>query len=210
MHRILLVARHGETDWNVANRWQGQSDIPLNDRGRAQARALANRLAGHMVRGIVSSDLSRARETADILARTLGVSAVDEDVDLRERSFGCFEGLTRDECEALHPEEWRAWIVDHKMPLGGESADALLARASAAFERAARHLATGDVPALVVTHGGVMRAIVSAATGIRPPPIANAELWRMVWDEKIVSAMAVPTEGGMEPTELLGGEEPPP
>ncbi|MGA2447599.1 MAG: histidine phosphatase family protein [Polyangiaceae bacterium] len=191
MARILLVARHGETDWNVANRWQGQSDVPLNERGRAQARALAARLRGWVLGGVVSSDLSRARETAEILASALGLAFDHVDVGLRERSFGCFEGLTRDECIAYYPNEWLAWQRDHVMPVGGESADALLARATAAFERAARGVARDDAPGLVVTHGGVIRAMVAAATGERPPPIQNAELWRMEFDERNVMAHVV-------------------
>jgi probable phosphoglycerate mutase len=194
MQRILLVVRHGETDWNVANRWQGQSDTPLNDHGRAQAHALAARLRGYALGGIVSSDLSRARETAEIIAAALDIPGVRLDVGLRERSFGCFEGLTGDECQARHAEEWRAWREDHKIPPGGESSEALLARTSSAFERAARETARDDVPGLVVTHGGVIRAIVSAATGTRPPPIRNAELWQMVWDDRVVHAQAVDTD----------------
>lgn len=209
MQRILLVARHGETDWNVANRWQGQSDTPLNENGRAQAHALANRLRGHVVGSIVSSDLSRARETAEIVAATLGIRGIRLDVGLRERSFGCFEGLTADECQAQHAEEWRAWREDHKIPPGGESSEALLARASSAFERAARETARDDLPGLVVTHGGVMRAIVSAAAGARPPPIRNAELWQMVWDHRVVLAHAVGTDDSPAVATEMEVQEPP-
>jgi probable phosphoglycerate mutase len=210
VRRILLVVRHGETDWNVASRWQGQADIPLNDRGRAQAHALAARFRGHVVGDIVSSDLSRARETAHILASELGLKDVRFDVRLRERSFGCFEGLTRDECESKHPSEWRAWREDHTAPPGGESAETLLARVSSAFDRAALQLTRDDVPALIVTHGGVIRAIVSAATGTRPPPVLNAELWRMVWDERVVQAHVV--EDGTSAPALAATKamEPPP
>ena len=209
MLRALLVARHGETDWNVANRWQGQSDVPLNDNGRAQARSLAVRLRGSIVSGIVSSDLSRARETAEILAAALGLAFDHVDVGLRERSFGCFEGLTRDECMARYPNEWLAWQRDHLMPVGGETAEALLARATSAFERAARHVARDDAPGLVVTHGAVIRAIVAGATGERPPPIQNAELWRMVWDERIITAHVIRDADSQPRPRTLQGEEPP-
>src|SRR3954471_15381320 len=102
--RVLFLARHGETAWNLEQRWQGQTDVTLNDAGRAQAAALAARLAAHRITRIVASDLSRARETAEIIARGLGIDGVLLDAGLRERGYGIFEGLTRGECEAQHPE----------------------------------------------------------------------------------------------------------
>jgi probable phosphoglycerate mutase len=186
MRRTLLVTRHGETDWNVAQRWQGQSDIPLNDNGRAQAYALAERLRGYDLCGIVSSDLSRAKETAEIVARLRGIERIEVDIDLRERCFGCFEGLTRQECETTLAQAWHSWLHDRTPPLGGESTEALADRAYAALGRAAREIARDDTPALVVTHGGVMRAVVARATGQHPQPIQNTELWRVVWDEAVL------------------------
>src|ERR1700735_3011372 len=114
MRRIVFVARHGETDWNAAGRWQGHTDVPLNDNGRAQARALAERLRGARLAGVVASDLSRAHETARIVAGELGVSLAYVERELRERGFGVFEGLTRAECETHHAEAWRAWLADRR------------------------------------------------------------------------------------------------
>jgi len=154
MLRLVYVARHGETDWNAANRWQGRTDIPLNDRGRAQARALAERLRLVPFGGVVSSDLSRAYETARIVAGELKVALAYADPELRERSFGVFEGLTRAECEAQHAEAWRAWQEHRTAPRGGEGSEALRARMVAAMGRVCRDVARDDAPALVVTHGG--------------------------------------------------------
>ena len=102
MTRILL-ARHGETDWNLQQRWQGHTDTPLNETGRKQARALAEELAGEPIDAVFSSDLIRAHETARLIAvpRGLGVTALR---DLRERHFGSVEGLTTDEVFARYPE----------------------------------------------------------------------------------------------------------
>ncbi len=190
-HRLLYVVRHGETDWNAAQRWQGQTDVPLNDHGRSQARAVAHSLRAAGVCGVVASDLSRAQETARIVASELGVSIRYLDVELRERSFGCFEGMTREECERLQPEAWRRWLDDRHVPDGAETHDALNTRVVSAIARAARLVAGDDAPALVVTHGGTLRAIVEAATGKRPPPVKNGEVWRVGWDSGLVWATAM-------------------
>lgn len=191
MPRVLYIARHGETDWNVAGRWQGHTDVPLNANGRAQALAVAVALRGHAFAGVVASDLTRAHETARIVAAELGLSVSYTDPDLRERRFGPFEGLTRDECAAYHPEEWRAWIVDKVAPGDGESQEELSLRVHAAVGRVAIHVATHEAPALVVTHGGSMRALLAAALGEVPPPIANGAVWRVTWDERLVEARAL-------------------
>src|SRR6185369_6866034 len=99
----ILLARHGETDWNVERRVQGHSDTPLNDRGRQQACALAEELAGESIDAVYSSDLLRAHETARIVAeqRGLGVTSIR---DLRERHFGTWEGLTDEEIFERYPD----------------------------------------------------------------------------------------------------------
>lgn len=186
--RQLYLARHGETDWNAAGRWQGHTDIPLNAKGRAQAAAAADALQGVGLSGIVSSDLSRAYETARIVGERLGLPIAYVDTDLRERAFGPFEGLTREECVRLHPEAWRAWIEEHRPPKGAEGRPALAARVVVAIARAARRVALLDCPALVVTHGGALRAAIGLATGSLPAPIANGAIWRIEWDERIVAA----------------------
>jgi probable phosphoglycerate mutase len=115
------------------------------------------------VTAIVSSDLSRARVTAEIVARMLGVAVARVDADLREQRFGLFEGLTRSECEARFPEELARCRADARAaPPGGESRQALLARIRAAVRRAADELGS---PALVVMHGGAMRSLLRELVG---------------------------------------------
>src|SRR3982751_4674804 len=90
-HRLVFLARHGETAWNRAGRWQGKTDIPLSDAGRAQARALGAGLVGRGIVAVHASDLQRATETAEIIAGMLGIAALTVDARLGERGFGCFE-----------------------------------------------------------------------------------------------------------------------
>jgi len=99
----LLLARHGETDWNRERRWQGHSDTPLNDAGREQARALALELADERLDALYSSDLARSAETAEIVGGALGL-AVRLDRRLREVDVGEWSGLTRGEVEERYPE----------------------------------------------------------------------------------------------------------
>ncbi len=175
--RHLLLVRHGETDWNAAGRWQGHTDVPLNANGRAQALALAGRLRAEGVRAIGSSDLSRARGTAEILGEALGLEVAVLDPALRERAYGAWEGLTRAQCESGYPREWARHVGDPQLaPPGGESMEALLARVVPAIHGAAERL---DAPALLVTHGGVMRAFLSAAPVPPPRTVPNCGVWRV-------------------------------
>jgi broad specificity phosphatase PhoE len=191
MPRLLYVARHGETDWNVALRWQGHTDVPLNDRGRAQAKALGAKLRGLGIAGAVASDLSRAHETARIVAAELGVSVAYIDHGLRERRFGPFEGLTRAECEEQHAVAWRAWLETRTAPPGGEAHDALTERIVAAIGRAAMKVLPLAAPALVVTHGGAMRALIATVLGRLPPLLDNGAVWRIAWEGRVVHAEAL-------------------
>jgi broad specificity phosphatase PhoE len=150
MTRILL-ARHGETDWNVERRWQGQSDTPLNDTGRAQARALAQELADEPIDAVYSSDLMRAHETARVVAEAHGLDVVAIR-DLRERSFGSVEGLTTDEIQARHPGIELPWSDD-------ETREAMADRVLDALRRIAD--AHPDAHVLVVSHGGPLRAVLT-------------------------------------------------
>lgn len=181
--RHIFLARHGETDWNVAGRWQGHTDIPLNATGCAQAVALADRLQGEGIGAVVTSDLFRARHTAEIVAGTLGVPVALVDPDLREQRFGWFEGLTPGECEARYPTDWARYVADPRAgPPGGESRAALLERVVRAVQGAAARL---SCPAVVVTHGGAIRALLAelvaapgAASGA-PGPIPNGGVVRV-------------------------------
>lgn len=172
--RRLLLARHGETAWNALGRLQGHTDIPLNDNGRAQARALAAGVASTGIAAIVTSDLARARETGEIVATALGLAAPVIEPGLRERRFGVFEGLTRDECATHHPEAWRAWEERTGGPADSEPRAAAIARMAEALARIA---ASDGGPALVVSHGGVMRLWLMEILGEDVRGIANAAVY---------------------------------
>jgi broad specificity phosphatase PhoE len=188
MSRVVFVARHGETDWNATHRWQGHTDVPLNDTGRTQAAALAERLRGEVLAGAVASDLSRASETARMVTEALAVPLVYLDPDLRERAYGVFEGLDRSACETRQPEAWAAWLERREPPPGAESDEALRTRVVAAVERVAERVARDDAAALVVTHGGALRALVAATTGTMPPLVRNGAVWCVTWAGRIVGA----------------------
>ncbi len=182
----LYLARHGETDWNAAGRWQGQTDVDLNERGRAQARELAVLARALGVAAVAASDLLRARTTAEIVAAELGLAVGRLHPDLRERRFGCFEGLTREEVAARHPDAWARYLEDPgPAPPGGESRDVLLGRLLPALSRTAVEL---PAPLLVVMHGGSMRALLAGHADGLPRPaspswplhgIRNGQVWRV-------------------------------
>lgn len=187
--RIVFLARHGETEWNRVGRWQGKTDIPLSDVGRAQAQALRERVRGRGIVRIYASDLGRARETADIVASALGLTPVTLDERLRERGFGCFEGLTRAECEAHHPASWARYLADRRStPPDAEPQAQVVARMVAALTDIAA--ATPDDGAvLAVSHGGAIRSFVHAVTGLTPPPLDNGGLFRARFEgDRFVSA----------------------
>lgn len=169
-----LLIRHAESTWNAAGRWQGQGDPPLSDRGRLQAEALARRLPGETIDVLISSDLSRAAETAAILGRCWGLQPQLTDA-VRELAIGDWTGLTRDQIAAIAPEALRRFESrdPHARPGGGESRDELERRARRALvELAAAH---PGARVAVVTHLGVLRALsIDAATGQggngEPPP----------------------------------------
>lgn len=169
MRRILL-ARHGETAWNAIGKLQGHTDIALNEAGRVQARALAAKVMRLEIGAIVTSDLGRARETGEIIAAALGLAAPRVEPALRERRFGVFEGLTRDECMTQHPDAWRAWLAQTGAPPGGEEREAAVER----MRRSLARIAEGDGrPVLVVSHGGVMRLWLMQVLGTTVPLIGN-------------------------------------
>ena len=176
MRRILL-ARHGQTAWNAQGRLQGHTDIELDDTGRAQAKQLAQSLGDAGITRVWSSDLARARETAAIVAAELGLAAPQVDAELRERKFGVFEGLTRDEISVQHPEAWRAWVAHTTHPPGGEPKHEATVRMQRALLRI-----VGDGTTLVVTHGGVMRLWLMELLGTTVPLVGNATMYELDHD----------------------------
>lgn len=146
-----LLIRHGQSTWNAEGRWQGQADAPLSELGEHQACAAAPAVAALGLARIVSSDLGRARRTAELLAPP-GVE-VELDAAWRERNAGEWEGLTRDEIEERFP----GWLAARSSPPGFEDDESLLARTLPALDALLRATTAANV--LVVTHGGVIRTL---------------------------------------------------
>jgi probable phosphoglycerate mutase len=154
----LLIARHGQTDWNTERRWQGHADPPLNETGRAESHALGELLAGRGIEWIYSSDLARARETAEIVAGVLGLPvALDE--RLREVDVGEWSGLTVTEVEERYPEGFQRRRAGGTGWTQGEPFEAMAERvAECVLEIAGRHPAA---TVLVMTHGGPVRSLAT-------------------------------------------------
>jgi probable phosphoglycerate mutase len=182
MNGTIYLARHGETEWNRVGRWQGATDIPLSDVGRAQARELAGRLRDRGLARVHASQLSRARETAEIVAAQLGLQAPATDARLRERGYGAFEGLTREECAVQFPGVWERYLADRRLvPPGAEPLVEVVDRITAAMrEIAATAFGEADPgPILVISHGGVIRSFIHTIVGVIPPPLENGAVFRI-------------------------------
>jgi 2,3-bisphosphoglycerate-dependent phosphoglycerate mutase len=167
----LILVRHGETAWNSGHRIQGHTDVPLSERGRAQAARLAPRLAREPIRACFASDLSRAVQTAEPAAARLGLPVATSPA-FREADYGSWEGLTADEIAARFPAEYALWRRDsarHRPP-DGESLEALQSRVMTAL--AELLLDHGGETVCVVAHGGSVRA---AVCGLLRLPI---DVWR--------------------------------
>jgi broad specificity phosphatase PhoE len=159
----ILIARHGQSDWNVAKRWQGHADRPLTDKGREQARVLAARLAHIELEAVYSSDLRRARETAAVVAENQGLE-LRQLPELREVDVGSWSGLTRAEAEERFPDGFHRWKEGFPGWTDGETYEAMTERVLGAIRQiAGEH--DGE-RLLVVSHGGPIRAIHAAALGL--------------------------------------------
>lgn len=159
-----MCLRHGQTLWNVEQRFQGHSDIPLDETGVAQAARAASLLASLRPTLIVSSDLQRANDTALALGRVVGLD-VAVDKDFRERGGGQWEGLTREEIAARWPEEYAAWEAPD-----GEPVTDVAARVAAAMRRWAARL-DGEGLLVVASHGAALRLGICELLGL------PEELW---------------------------------
>jgi broad specificity phosphatase PhoE len=163
--RRVVVWRHGQTAWNAERRFQGQLDVDLDDVGRAQAELAARRLAALAPAAIVSSDLVRARSTAEELARVTGL-AVATDKRLREIDVGSWSGKTFAEVAAVHPEEAAEWRDGGEGRRGGgESLVEVGERAYAAVTDALLSIADGQT-LVVATHGAAGRALIASLVGL--------------------------------------------
>jgi broad specificity phosphatase PhoE len=167
----LILARHGETDWNRGGIWQGHGDPPLNDLGRQQAMELAARLADVEIDALYASDLRRAYETAEIIGQAKGLEITAEP-NLREIDVGSWSGLTSEEIATQFPE-----MTHHD----GEKREAFDARAVEVLHRIAGAHEGNRV--LVVTHGGVVRALQRHLSGEPPLSVlANCETYAVRYE----------------------------
>ncbi len=178
---LLTLIRHGQTDWNLARRIQGSTDIPLNETGRAQAADAAAMLRGERFDHVYASPLVRAHETAAIIAAHLGLPAPLTTRGMREREFGDGEGLL----VADFLEKYGSW---HGEVPGAETLEQVTERALRSLERIARAARQRSAPraesVLVATHGGVIRALILHASGGTLPRdgdlLGNASVHRFV------------------------------
>ncbi|MCU1600641.1 MAG: Phosphoglycerate mutase [Frankiales bacterium] len=182
--RIVLL-RHGQTASNAEGRIQGQLDTPLNEVGLAQAEALGTVFAADPPAVVVTSDLRRARTTAQAVCEHVGLPLL-VDARLRETFFGEWQGRTGDEVRAGWPEEYEDWVHHVGAPVGGETPAEVGERA---VQVAREHLVTGGT-LLLVTHGGTARALVGMLTELpvdqwrRLAPLGNT-----CWSSLVESAM---------------------
>ena len=170
----ILVWRHGRTEWNHTGRFQGQADVPLDHRGQLQAKTAAQVLAGFRPGRIVSSDLSRAQQTAAPLAELTGL-AVTTDPRLREIHVGSWEGLTADEVAAVDPERASRYFEgeDIRRSATGETVAEVAARVSEALTEVAETSADGET-VVVVMHGLAARVGVCRFVGF------PQDTWRLL------------------------------
>jgi broad specificity phosphatase PhoE len=160
----LYLVRHGATQLTAEDRFSGATSVDLSDEGRQQARRLAERLSGHAIKAVYCSPYGRTVETAQILARPLGLEPLTRD-GLREISHGRWEGMARREVEERFPEEYAAWEEDPFTfaPQGGESGLAVLARALPVIREVV--VAHRDQCVLVVSHKATLRLVLSSLLG---------------------------------------------
>jgi len=166
----LCLIRHGQTDWNLEGRYQGQSDVPLNEQGLKQAQSLIESLNGHSFTAIYTSDLIRARQTAEPIANKLGIPMQIER-RLREINQGEWEGVLVEDIKARYAEIWSKRTVDPASvrPPGGETVGEVAERVYAALDDISRLFPTGRL--LIVSHGLSIATAICRDKGI---PVGQA------------------------------------
>ncbi len=184
--RQVVLLRHGRTEWNATGRFQGQLDSPLDVIGRAQAEAAAVAVAPMEPDAVVSSDLARARVTAEAVGAESGVS-VSLDQRLREIDLGAWQGLTRAEARTQFAEEYERWqLGEDARRGGGETYAEVGARAAECVVDWSNRLGPGSL-IVAVTHGGTARATIGTLIGMDPDtwwrlaPLGNCR-WSLLGD----------------------------
>lgn len=158
MQTKLIMVRHGMTDWSVAKRYCGRTDIPLNNSGKRQAVELCRVLSGEKIGAVYTSKAKRAHEFAKIAFEKLPIAVMPE---LNEMDFGVFEGLTYDEIMGKYPEIYSKWIEDpHKTDIPeGESMSNFKKRLDGVLKKIIRQ---GEAKtSVIITHAGVIKMIIS-------------------------------------------------
>lgn len=160
----LIIIRHGATDWNIENRYQGHKDMPLNEVGRAQVLQLADQLANENVDVVYSSDLTRAIQTADLIFGQRGIPIYKTD-RLRECNFGTWEGFTMEELKEKVPQEVAAFQADpiNFVSPHGESRNQMARRVTKMIEEIVHTHPNKTIA--IVTHDGPIAAIMTYVTG---------------------------------------------
>jgi len=202
--------RHGQTDWNVENRFQGHTDIPLNAIGRAQVARAASILGTQDIDHIISSDLKRAFDTAAAVAAMKKLKVIP-DPQLRETHCGSWEGRTGPDIEASDGENLARWFDGDDIPAGGdgERRSEVVKRMMSAIDSGLRNCATGQT-LLVVTHGGAARGAIGALLGLAIGDwvaiggLANAS-WSIV-EERNSRWRLIEHNSGVLPEPILGQE----
>ena len=210
MNRRLIIMRHGQTDWNVENRFQGHTDIPLNAVGRAQVARAASILGTQDIDHIIASDLQRAFDTAAAVAAVKKLKVV-ADPQLRETHCGSWEGRTGPDIEATDGVNLARWFAGEDIPAGGdgERRSDVVARMINAIDAGLSQCATGRT-LLVVTHGGAARGAIGALLGLATSDwvaiggLANAS-WSIV-EERNSRWRLVEHNSGVLPEPILGQE----
>lgn len=210
MGKRLIIMRHGQTDWNVENRFQGHTDIPLNAVGRAQVARSASILGTQDIDHIISSDLQRAIDTAAAVAAVKKLKVL-ADPQLRETHCGSWEGRTGPDIEASDGANLARWFDGEDIPAGGdgERRSDVVKRMMRAIEKGLEECATGQT-LLVVTHGGAARGAIGALLGLAISDwvaiggLANAS-WSIV-EERNARWRLIEHNSGVLPEPILGQE----
>jgi len=189
MPRLLLV-RHGRTQWNAERRYQGQTDVPLDAIGRAQVRALGERLADETLDAVFASTLGRAQSTAAAIMARHDLP-IQPEPRLLEINVGAWEGLKQAEIEARYPEELAVWQEDpvRHGPPGGESVGDLVARIQPLMNELVQR--PDDETVLLASHGGTLSTLLALALGMAP-----RDRWRFLLDPASVSELRLYERGG--------------